>query len=503
VPFSESRLAAVFASVIEAPVADRARLIAELCGGDAAVELTVRELVAASERAGSTGGLARTIGAEPPPPLAPGTRVGPYEIERVIATGGMGIVYRARDTVLETTVALKAVKPAIARDERSRRKLRDEARTAARISNHPNIATVHAFLEHEGEAFIVSQFIEGETLRSRLGRGPLPAREAIGIALEILDALGTAHAAGIVHRDLKPENVMCARDGRVVVLDFGIAIREAPTPELTTSTAGSPGTVGYMSPEQLRDLPLDGRSDLFALGIVLYELVTGRHPFGASGTLSSWSAVLVDPPARLSETERAHIPPGLESIIDTALAKRPDDRFSSAGSMATAIRAIRDGRGTDPVPFVAPPAPADGHDPVYWWGVHELAAAVVYWLLLVPVWAVRTYITHVDWRLLFFLLLATLCIVPTLRLHLWFVLRVHPARAPAYHARYWPWLRIGDAVFALTLIAVGALLVQGHPGWAVLFVAFGLGSAVVAAIVESQTADDALEALRGAGHRTT
>jgi predicted Ser/Thr protein kinase len=493
-PFSESRLAAVFASVIEAPVAERARLITDLCGGDAAFEHTVRELVAASERAGSTGGLARAIGAEPSPPLAAGTRIGPYEIERVIATGGMGIVYRARDTVLETTVALKAVKPSIASDERARRKLRDEARTAARISNHPNIATVHAFLEQDGEAFIVSQFIEGEDLRSRLRRGPLPPRETIGIVLEILDALGAAHAAGIVHRDLKPENLMCSREGRTVVLDFGIAIREAPTPELTTSTVGSPGTVGYMSPEQLRDLPLDGRSDLFALGIVFYELVTGRHPFGAKGTLSSWSAVLVDPPGPLSEVERARIPAGLESIIDMALAKRPEDRFSSAGAMATAIRAVLDGRVTGPTPTPAP-TPAGGRDPVYWWSVHELAASLVYWLLLFPVWAVRDDIPYIDWRLLFFLLLATLCVVPTLRLHLWFVLRVRPARAPRYYGRYWPWLRVGDAVFALTLIAIGALLVQGHPGWAVLFVAFGLGSAVVAAIVETQTAEDALEAL--------
>ena len=291
---------------------------------------------------------------------------------------------------------------------------------------------------------------------------------------------------------------MCTRDGRVVVLDFGIALREVPTPELTTSTVGSPGTVGYMSPEQLRDLPVDGRTDLFALGVVFYELVTGRHPFGARGSLSSWSAVLVDPPGPLSDAERARVPLGLESIIDTALAKRPEDRFSSAGAMATAVRAVRDRHSTGATAAAPPPGPPIHPGAVYWWQVHELTAGVVYWLLLIPVWTIRDYIPHVDWRLLFFLLLATLCVVPTLRLHLWFVLRVQPARAPDYHARYWRWIRLGDAVFALTLIAIGALLVQGHPGWAVLFVAFGLGSAVVAAVVESHTAEDALATLRGA-----
>jgi serine/threonine protein kinase len=503
VAFSESRLVAVLAAVLEAPASGRERLIEQLCGGDAAFELTIRELAAASDRAGRTSDLQEAV-ARPPgtaqalTPLAPGTRVGAYEIEAVVAIGGMGIVYRARDTVLETTVALKAMKPEIARDERARRKLRDEARIAARLSHHPNIATVFAFLDHGDEAYIVSRFIEGENLRARLRRGPIAPREAISIVLDVLDALGAAHAAGIVHRDLKPENVMCSREGRTVVLDFGIALRQMPAPDLTTATIGSPGTVGYMSPEQLRDLPVDGRSDLFALGIVFYELLTGRHPFGDRASLSAFGAVLVDAPHALSDAERAGLPAGTESIIDTALAKRPEDRFSSAAAMATALRAVRDGHATGgPLPVVPPPS-RRAHDAVFWWGVHELVAGVIYWLLLVPLWLVRNEIPYVDWRLLFFPLLGTLCVVPTLRLHLAFVLRVHPARAAAYHARYWPWIRVGDAVFALALVTIGALLVGRHPGWAVLFVAFGLGSAVVAAVVEAQTATDALDALEPA-----
>jgi predicted Ser/Thr protein kinase len=491
---SDSKIATVFAAVVEAPAAERDRLLAELCAGDAALEVTVRELVAASERA-HTDPLLRAAGLLAPTPLAPGTRLGVYEIVDVVASGGMGIVYRARDTVLETTVAIKALKPDIARDERARRKLRDEARIAARLSGHPGIATVHAFLEQDGEAYIVSQFVEGETLRAMVGRGPVAPREAIGIVLEVLDALASAHAAGIVHRDLKPENVMCTPGGRVVVLDFGIALRQLPVPDLTTATVGSPGTIGYMSPEQLRDQPVDGRTDLFSLGVVLYELLTGRHPFGERGSLSSFSAVLLDPPRALTDDERRRLPAGLEPVIDLALAKRADDRFPSAVAMGTALRALRD-VPHEAAPATTPSLPAlHADDAVRWWMVHEVAAAVVYWLLLVPLWAVRRDIPHVDWRVLFFVLLAVLCVVPTLRLHLAFVLRVRPARAPAHYARYWPTLRVGDAVFALTLITTGGLLVQPRPGWAVLFVAFGLGSAVVAAVIEPHTASEAVEAL--------
>jgi len=500
-PFSESRLAVVFTSVLEAPPGERNRVLADLCGDNAALEATVRELISASERAASTDGVIRAIADGSPAPLPAGTRIGPYRIEHVVATGGMGIVYRATDTLLDTVVALKAVKPAVAGDERALRKLRDEARTAAKLSQHPNIATVNAFVEQEGQAFIVSQFIEGETLRARLARGPIPPRDAIAIVLAVLDALGAAHAAGIVHRDLKPENVMCAPDGRVVVLDFGIALRELPRLDKTTTLAGMAGTVGYMSPEQLRGAPLDGRSDLFTLGVVFYELLTGRHPFRSDGSLSSWGAVLLAPPATLSNEEVVRLPAGLAAIIETALAKRPEDRYSSAAAMATAVTAVRDGRVTNPDLLRPHDSNAAATSAVFWWQLHEALAAVVAWLLLIPVWLVRDWIPYVDWRLLFFLLLATLCVVPTLRLHLWFVLWVQPGRAPRYHARYWPWIRVGDAVYALTLIAIGALLVRAHPGWAIIFVAFGLGGAVVASIVEAQTADEALDVLRRrAGH---
>jgi serine/threonine protein kinase len=489
---SESRLAAVFAAALQAAPEDRARVIAEQCEGDLALEATVHELVAASERAGSTGGLARAVGAALPTPLAPGTTIGPYVIERVVATGGMGIVYRARDTALDVAVALKAVKPAIARDERARRTLRDEARTAARLSDHPNIAPVYAFLEQDGEAFIVSRFVEGETLRAQLARGPLAVRDGISVALDILEALGAAHAAGIVHRDLKPENVMRTPDGRIIVLDFGIAVRDVESPDRTTTEITAAGTAGYMSPEQIRNQPLDGRSDLFALGIVLYELLTGQHPFGASGTASAYAAVLSAATRPLTESERARLPRGLESVLETALARRADDRYSSAGAMATALRAIRDGAPDSAAPRAIPPVEGDA---VSWWRTHELWASGIYWLLLAPAWAVHKWIPVVDGRVIILVLLTTLAVVPTLRLHLWFIAGVTPRRAAEYLARYRPWLAVGDAVFALSLVAIGVLLSGSHTGWALLFVGFGLGSAVVAAFVEPRTAEEALDAL--------
>jgi hypothetical protein len=310
------------------------------------------------------------------------------------------------------------------------------------------------------------------------------------VALDILEALGAAHAAGIVHRDLKPENVMRTPDGRVVVLDFGIAVRDVQSPDRTTTEIAAAGTAGYMSPEQIRGQPLDGRSDLFALGIVLYELVIGQHPFGASGSASAYGAVLAAAPRPLTESERARLPRGLESVFETALARRADDRYSSAGAMATALRAVRDGGGSTAVPRETPAASGDA---MYWWRTHELWASGIYWLSLAPAWGVHKWIPVVDGRVVILVLLTTLAVVPTLRLHLWFVAGVTPHRAAEYWRRYRPWLAIGDIVFALTLVTIGVLLSGTHTGWALLFVGVGLGSAVVAAFVEPRTAEEALE----------
>jgi predicted Ser/Thr protein kinase len=493
----EVRLSEIFVQVLEAPPAARPDLLASLCRGDADLARTVEELVAASDRAASTSHLLQQVLDADARPLAPGTRIGPYEVRRLIASGGMGVVYLAHDTALDVPVALKALRPEFAGTEARRHRLQEEARIAARLSSHPNIATIHALLEQDDQIFIVSEYVRGRTLRECLADGPLAPDTAIDAVLSVLDAIAAAHREGIVHRDLKPENVIRTVSGTYKVLDFGIARPEMPDPQQTTTFgAEAAGTLGYMAPEQLRGARPDRRADIFAVGVLLYELATARHPFRREGALSTWSAVLFDEPARFDPAEAARLPAGLADVIDCALAKDPEDRWASAEGFANALRRL-DGQAVDGgglQPRVRGGAGPDARA-VRWWQFHEATAAIVYWLLLLPVWHVRGAVAGWDWRWLFFTLLAAVCVVPSLRLNLWFVSAQHPARARAQYERYRRWLRIGDAVFAAALIATGLAISGSRAGWATLLIAFGVGSVVVATFVEPLTADAALDAL--------
>ena len=513
---SDLRLSEIFIQVLESAPAERAERLAELCRGDAQLARTIAELVAASERAASTAGLRRQVLEPLEETLAPGSRIGAYTIERRIASGGMGVVYLARDTALDMPVAIKALRPDFARDERQRQRLLGEARLVARLSPHPNIATIHALLQEGDNLYIVEEYLRGPTLRMRLAQGPLPIADAIRAGLAMAHALEAAHAAGIVHRDLKPENVMATESGTYKVLDFGIAKREAPAPETTlhpalTSEEERIGTVGYMSPEQLRGLPIDRRSDVFSFGVVMYELLTGRHPFGRGGALSTWSAMLFEEPEPFSSSELAKLPEGLRTLVERCLAKHPDERPQTAGDLAAALEAAATGSRVPAVERTAtsPAATADdpesgGDQAVRWWQFHEGTAAVVYWLLLIPVWHVKAWIDAMDWRFIFFTLLAALAVVPSLRLSLAFVSHFQPRLLKEQYGRCWWWIRIGDLVYAAALVAAGLAISDGHAGWATLLVAFGIGSLVVAVFVEPLTAAGALEAVeRGrAGRRT-
>jgi predicted Ser/Thr protein kinase len=493
--WQEHRLSAIFTRVLEASPTARGPLLAALCGADADLARTVAELVAASERAASTGHLRAQLFAAEHKPLPDGTRIGAYEIRRVIATGGMGIVYLAHDVGLDVPVALKALHPELAGTDAQRHRLRDEARIAARLSSHPNIATIHALVEHEGAAFIVSEYVRGRTLRACLEEGPLAPATAIEAVLAVLDAVGAAHREGVVHRDLKPENVMRTEEGTYKVLDFGIARPEAPDPQQTaTATGEAAGTLGYMAPEQLRGIRVDRRADIFAAGVLLYELVTGRHPFRRDGGLSTWRAVLLEPPAPFTPAELARVPAGLPGAIACALEKDPAARFASATAFADTLRRIAAGHPAA-IPGPSGDVGSGSSSAVAWWQFHEGLAAIVYWLLLIPVWHVRGAVAFVDWRWLFFTLLAAVCVAPSLRLSLWFVSDQHPGRARAHHARCRPWLRVADAVFAGALTAAGLAISGSRAGWATLLIAFGVGSLAVATFVEPLTAEAALDAL--------
>ncbi len=273
-----------------------------------------------------------------------------YELLSRLGEGGMGVVYRARDTRLGRIVALKVLPDELASDEDRCRRFELEARIASSLS-HPGIATLYDVGRDGGHAFLTMELVEGETLRQILGRGPLPIRQVLDCAVQVAEALSAAHRAGVIHRDLKPENVMLSASGYYKVLDFGIARVTAdrssdenptstPTYTWRTRTGALVGTVAYMSPEQALGEPLDARSDLFSFGSVLYELITGTPAFRGATEIATGRAILADDPTPLARI-RPDLPPGLDAVVRKCLAKEKDQRFAGADALAEDLRALR------------------------------------------------------------------------------------------------------------------------------------------------------------------
>jgi hypothetical protein len=283
--------------------------------------------------------------------LPAGTALGPYTILAAVGAGGMGEVYRARDTRLDREVAIKVLPGDVAEDTARLDRFAREARAAAAL-NHPNILAVHDVSVAGDTHFIVSELLEGQTLAERLqaSAGGLSARRAIDLARQVAEGLGAAHARGIVHRDLKPANIFVTADGRAKILDFGLAKQAAPEPAgLTTTGAGrlpqtDPGqvlgTVGYMAPEQVRGLAVDARTDIFAFGAVLYEMLSGRRAFQADTSADTISAILGQDPPDLASTPDHPIPPALQRIVARCLEKDPAARFQSASDLAFALQSL-------------------------------------------------------------------------------------------------------------------------------------------------------------------
>jgi serine/threonine protein kinase/Tol biopolymer transport system component len=282
--------------------------------------------------------------------LGAGTKLGPYEIVAPLGAGGMGEVYRARDLRLGREVAVKVLPAGCTTDPERLRRFEQEARATA-VLNHPNILAVFDIGNQDRCPYIVSELLEGESLRARLHSGPLPARKAVEFALQIVRGLAAAHDRGIFHRDLKPENIFVTRDGHVKILDFGLAKLTLPDPAAMASMSAQPtvdsvtgrgvllGTLGYMSPEQLRGAGSDARSDLFSFGAVLYEMLSGRRAFRGETTADTISAILREEPPDLAATGR-DIPPILERIVRHCLEKDPAARFQSARDIAFNLESL-------------------------------------------------------------------------------------------------------------------------------------------------------------------
>jgi Tol biopolymer transport system component len=282
--------------------------------------------------------------------LPPGTKLGDYEVQKLLGSGGMGEVYRARDLRLRRDVAIKVLPSFLSSDKERLRRFEQEAQAAAAL-NHPNILAVFQMGTYEGSPYLVSELLEGETLREEIKRGPLPARKVIEQGVQIAHGLAAAHEKGIVHRDLKPENLFTTKDGRIKILDFGLAKLKQPQGESPHSspTIGANGTepgmvmgtAGYMSPEQVRGKPADHRADIFAFGTILYEMLTGRRAFQKTTAADTMSAILNEEPPAVSQMT-PNIPPALQRTIHRCLEKPPEQRFQSASDLAFALEALSD-----------------------------------------------------------------------------------------------------------------------------------------------------------------
>ena len=317
----------------------------QACASDSSLRREVESLLAADEQA-------RTSFLQSPPlmtRLQKGTRLGDYEIQSLLGVGGMGEVYRARDLRLRRDVAIKVLPAFVSSNPERLRRFEQEA-TAAAALNHPNILAVYQLGSYAGAPYLVSELLEGSTLREQMTRGPLAQRKAIDYASQIAHGLAAAHEKGIVHRDLKPENLFVTKDGRVKILDFGLAkLTRAPhSSEHSAPTLGNEtepgvvmGTVGYMSPEQVRGETNDNRTDIFAFGAILYEMLVGKRAFQKPTSPETMTAILNEDPVAISQSAPA-TPPALQRVVHRCLEKSPEQRFQSASDLAFALEALSD-----------------------------------------------------------------------------------------------------------------------------------------------------------------
>jgi serine/threonine protein kinase/Tol biopolymer transport system component len=360
----------VFQDVLERPPQERAARLRELCGEDHALQAEVESLLATHEEAGSFGErpaleLLHTlesdsrIRASSIRGLRPGDRLGVYEIQALLGAGGMGEVYKARDTRLDRTVAVKVLPPHLAATRDRYERFEREARAVARL-DHPHIGALYDIGHEDGRHFLVMQYLDGETLATRVARGPLRLDQTLRYAIDIAEALDHAHRRGIVHRDLKPGNIFLTKSG-ATLLDFGLAkwrtstdgvmggLSASATRHSLTAEGMILGTLHYMAPEQLEGKETDARTDVFAFGAVVYEMVTGTKAFAGDSSASVVAAIIQTHPPGLA-TLQPLTPAALDHTVTTCLAKDPDQRWQSAGDVARELRWIGESDVSSPAP---------------------------------------------------------------------------------------------------------------------------------------------------------
>ena len=507
------RLAELFNAALSRPPAGRAAFLDASCEGDAALRDEVESLLRAHDRSGEflerpAADIGPALIEDDVEPLAAGQQLGPYLIKEQIGRGGMGVVYLAEDTRLGREVALKMLPPGFTRDEMRRERLRIEARAAATLS-HPAIATLYALEEIGSTLFLTFEFVRGSTLREIAEERALPPRAVVDLGVEIARALAAAHAKGIVHRDLKPDNLIVSDYGGVKVLDFGIARFERGTPgegRRLTESGALLGTPAYMSPEQVDGKDADFRSDLFSLGVVLYELVAGTHPFEATTPLSTAARVLAAETPALSE-QNPVVPKELDRIIRKCMRKEPSERYQSTADLVVDLELLQRVTGVQHAPTLeqkAAPRPARPLSrPRTWWQIHQVAVMLVSIAMLYPVWRARKLLGGELAIIPFVVLIVGVVLNGTLRVHMLFTAAFNTAAFNAEFKRSGPWIQRSDCFIGAVLIIAAASVAVPSTALAGLLAGVGIGVTIVSLMIEPATTRAAFpRRLSASGRRT-
>jgi protein kinase-like protein len=482
----------LFHAALERDAGGRETFLREATAGDPELLREVQSLIDSSLRAGNFLDV-------PAYGVAPhlmfdelsleGRRIGVYHVLEEVGRGGMGVVYAAEDERLGRKVALKALTPEYTRDPVRRERLTREARAAAALS-HPSIATIYALEEIDGDLYIVSELVRGRTLREELGDGPLPLDRLLSTLIELASALAFAHRAGVVHRDLKPENIIRCSDGGLKILDFGLARfeggRDLPTVPRLTETGMALGTPGYMAPEQLSGGQADARADLFAFGVIAWELATREHPFGAdpAALLARMTDMLE---GRASALSRPLPIAGLDAIARRCLRGNPAERYQTADELLVELRALTSSPSQQAAVVAA-------DDRRWWWQFHQITMALVDASMPVMAWLARRSLGGGGpWgSRVFFATLALATIAVTLRLNLWFAARVQPESLVEHRARAFPGIVASELALAAVLLAAAAFVGETQEALAAVITIVAIASLASLVLIEPATT-------RGAG----
>jgi len=485
------RVQALFKEALRRDPEERERFLDRACADDADLRARAQMLLDAHRTGFESGSVQRAT-----PGLSAGQRVGPYIIRQEIGRGGMGVVYLADDTRLSRRLALKTLPSDLSRDPVRRERLTVEARAAARLT-HPGIATVYALEEWDGELYLAVEYVPGTTLRGMLESGPRAIDEVAEIAVQVAQALAAAHEQGVVHRDLKPENVMRTPAGLVKVLDFGLARVEGITSPHPTQTGTIVGTPGYMSPEQLEGRAVDFRSDLFSLGVLLYEMVSGANPFESDSVTTTMARILTTDPPPLSEATPV-TPPMLDRVVRRCLAKDPAQRYQSTQVLVADLEQLRSAVTTATGSSPAQPAPARVSTTVstarWWWQFHHVVASALFVGMIYPAWRLRPLLDPRFGLPFLLAIVASAAAASSLRLNLLFIAKHYPGELTAHRMRAAPWINACDVVFVVALLCAAFAMGGRRPELSAVLVGIGVAVAIAAFIIEPTTTRAAFRA---------